>query len=361
MRLTWFPVFFAAACAPPVTKMNGAGRVPEASPERAPPPVRSVTAVLADAPTSLASPVATTDPSHFPPADVAPPYAKSAAPGDGHFTTFGDAAKGERTAVEPPIVMRTVLHPHPESRWVTVTVAAIDLRRIALELVPGTEDLRWANLPVSAESGLVKASDRAALAFVTNGGFQPKHGHWGLVANGVVVSRPREDGCTIAVDAKLGVRIAPWTELPEAAREAATLRQTPPCLVDEGAVHPSLLAGKDKPWAGHTTDLRTRRRSAMGIDRTGEILFYAVGEEAEPRWLAEGLRLAGAAYAAELDINWYWTRFVLFGEKGEGEVGLRVTSTLISKMEHLETSYVERASTRDFFYGVLRATAGPTP
>jgi hypothetical protein len=235
---------------------------------------------------------------------------------------------------------------------VTVTIAAIDLRRVVLGLVPGTEDLKWANLPVGPESGLVPASDRPALAFVMNGGFQPKHGRWGLVASGVVVSKPREDGCTVAIAPSLGVEIRPWAKLSEVARMAPTLRQTPPCLIDEGAVHPSLLAGHDKAWAGHTQDLRTRRRSAIGVDQSGEVLFYAIGEEAEPRWLAEALRLAGAAHAAELDINWYWTRFLLFGEGTDGR--LKVTSTLVPKMEHMETEYVERPSTRDFFYGVER-------
>ena len=356
-RTTLFGGFLAltTACAPAATRATGESRarnpIPSARPVHPPSGTRSP-------PNDPIAPVTTDAPkpsSHFPPPDVTPPSARSAAPDDGRFTAFGDGTKGERAATEPPIVVRTVLHPHPESRWVTVTVAAIDLRRVALRLVPGTEDLRYANLPVGPESGLVPASDRPALALVMNGGFQPKHGHWGLLATGVVVSRPREDGCTIAVDPSFGVQIGPWATLPDAARGAGTLRQTPPCLVDGGAVHPSLLAGRDKAWAGHTADLRTRRRSAIGIDRSREVLFYAIGEETEPRWLAEGLRLAGAVSAAELDINWYWTRFLLFGEETKGgRGGLRVTSTLVPKMEHMETEYVERASTRDFFYAVRR-------
>jgi hypothetical protein len=296
--------------------------------------------------------------SHFPPKDVRPPFERSATPGDGHFEAFGDATRGERAATEPPLLVRTVIHPHPESRWMTVTVAAIDLARVAVRLVPGTEDLKYANLPVGPESGLVPERERPALVAVMNGGFQPKHGHWGLVATGVVISKPREDGCTIALDASFGVQIGPFAALPEAVRASHTLRQTPPCLVDGGLVHPALLAGKDKAWAGHTADLRTRRRSALGIDASRQVLFYAIGEETEPRWLAEGLRLAGATSAAELDINWYWTRFLLFGKSAkdgpDAGNGLRITSTLVPKMEHLETEYVERASTRDFFYVVRR-------
>lgn len=285
--------------------------------------------------------------SSFPPKDFPPPSEKSAAPGDGRWTPFGDAALGERATAEPRAVARTVVHPHPESRFITVTIAAMDLGRLSVHLRPGTEDLAWAKLPPGESAGLVPAGDRDALVLVMNGGFQPKHGRWGLAANGVVVTPPRKEGCTVAVYGTATVRVAPWPALAHSASEMTSYRQTPPCILDGGAVHPALLKGLDKPWAGHTADLTTRRRSAVGIDAEGRVLFYAIGEEASPRWLAEALRLAGASSAAQLDINWYWTRFLLFGTEGGA---LHVTSTLIPKMEHLRTEYVERASSRDFFY-----------
>jgi hypothetical protein len=176
------------------------------------------------------------------------------------------------------------------------------------------------------------------------------------VANGVVISEPRDDGCTLALYKDGMVSIAPWTRLAESRPQIDSLRQTPACLVDAGAVHPLLLKGQDKSWAGHAADVKTQRRSAVGIDATGRILFYAMGEEAEPRSLAEALRVAGAVTAAELDINWYWTRFLLFGmDQG----ALRITSTLVDKTEHQPKGYVLRPSTRDFFYAVKRAVAAP--
>jgi hypothetical protein len=289
--------------------------------------------------------------SSFPPKDFPPPSPKSAAAGDGHWTPFGDAALGERAATEPRAVVRTVVHPHPESRFITVTVAAMDLDRLSVNLVPGTEDLAWAKLKPGESAGLVPGNDRDALVLVMNGGFQPKHGRWGLAANGVVVTPPRKEGCTVALYGTTSVRIAPWPALAGSASEMTSYRQTPPCILDGGAVHSALLKGLDKAWAGHTADLTTRRRSAIGIDATGHVLFYAIGEEASPRWIAEALLIAGATAAAQLDINWYWTRFLLFGIEGGA---LHATSTLIPKMEHLRTEYVERASSRDFLYVTWR-------
>ena len=285
----------------------------------------------------------------FPPAQVPPPIARTAAAGDGVWTPFGSAALGERAATAPFIV-RTVLHPHPDSRFVTVTIAAIDLGRVVMRLVPGTEDMLWAKRTEPA--GLVPAEDRDRLIAVMNGGFQPKHGHWGLVAGPVAITPPRAEGCTLAAYRDGSVRLGPWPKLAGSRADMESIRQTPPCLMDAGALHPALLRGDDKRWAGHTADLATRRRSAVGLDANGRVLFYAMGEEASPRWLAEALRLAGAVTAAELDINWYWTRFLVFGTPS-GEP-LQVTSTLIPKMEHLKRGYVERPSTRDFFYFVER-------
>jgi len=287
----------------------------------------------------------------FPPKDFPPPSEKSAAPGDGHWTQIGDAALGERAAKEPRVAARTTVHPHPESRFITVTIAAMDVGHVAVRSVAGTEDVAWAKLKGVEAPGLVPAGDRDALVAVMNGGFQPKHGRWGLSANGVVVTPPRKEGCTIALYGDGSVRIGPWPSLEGSANDMKGYRQTPPCILDSGAVHPSLVKGQDKAWAGHAADLTTRRRSAIGIDASRTVLFYAMGEEASPRWLAEALRIAGATSAAELDINWYWTRFLLFGTEGGA---LHVTSTLVPKMEHMKTEYVERASSRDFFYVVRR-------
>jgi hypothetical protein len=161
---------------------------------------------------------------------------------------------------------------------------------------------------------------------------------------------PRDTGCTLALYADGSVRLRTWTELAPSAEKMRASRQTPPCLLEEGNVHPDLIAGRDKAWKGNTAGIVTRRRSAIGLDESGALLFYAVGMEATPRLLAEALRFAGARSAAELDINWAWTRFLLYGRDAEGK--LRVTTSLVEG-EYAKSGYVERASERDFFY-VLR-------
>jgi hypothetical protein len=69
--------------------------------------------------------------------------------------------------------------------------------------------------------------------------------------------------------------------------------------------------------------------------------------EASPKLLASGLRAAGAAFAAQLDINWNWTRFLLFDVGADGKA--RVSAAL-AEVTHTKRDYVELASKRDFFY-----------
>lgn len=94
------------------------------------------------------------------------------------------------------------------------------------------------------------------------------------------------------------------------------------------------------------------RRTALGIDTTGKTLLFALGEELEVNELADAMAAAGAVDAAQLDINWSYTRFLFFGRPREG-APLQVTSTLIPKIKHTKRGYVQTPSTRDFFY-VLR-------
>ena len=285
----------------------------------------------------------------YPPAKIEPPHERSAQPGDGEWTRLGDAKAGDRAAEGEALIHRTVLHPHPVSKWITVTVAAIDLQRAALHLVAGTDEPIDKDAPAALRTGLVPSEHQDDLLVVTNGGWKTAHGRWGMMVAGHVFVPARPEGCTIAIAKDHTARIQPWPEIESRASELAAWRQTPPCLLANGELHPQLAAGQERPWGGMDPKLKTRRRSALGVDKTGKILFYGFGDEASAKLLAEGMRLAGAVEAAELDINYSWTRFLLVG-KPKPDAPLQVTSTLIPKMVHDKTGYVSKAAPRDFFY-----------
>ncbi len=283
----------------------------------------------------------------FPPQNFNPPFERSAKKGDGEWVRLGDSSKAESAALDPPVLYRTTVHPHPVSKWIRVTIAAIDLKHTELHLAAGTDDPRVDQLPDGQAPGLVAEPDREQLVAVFNGGFKPKHGNWGMMVANTELVAPREQGCTVMLGSDGAVNIGSWPKLLGKRGYAMAFRQTPPCLLEAGEVHPDLLAGNTKAWAGRNAKRKTRRRSVIGIDASGRTLFFGVGEEAEPQLLAKAMKHAGAEHAAQLDINWSWTRFLVFGKPNNQ---LQVTSTLIPQMVHRRRGYVEKTQPRDFFY-----------
>lgn len=339
------------ACGPsPAPQPAVAGPVPTSEPD--PPPVAVASGSVAVPPTPSGGPTATapSEPAWpeiaFPPPKVTPPSAKSAVEGDGEWSRLG--SPGERIADGEAVMFETVVHPHPVSRFITVTVVAIDLARVEPYWVPGTDDPKLDQLPDSVTPGLIPAAHHDRLLVVTNGGFAPRHGKWGMGVAGVTLVEPREGGCTVTIDDEGRVAIAPSAEV-KALDDYRVWRQTPPCLLEDGALHPHLEKGQLRVWAGRDPGRKTRRRSALGLDATGRILFYGMGVETEADDLARGMAAVGAKDAVELDINYSWTKFLVFG----GEP-LKVTSTLIEDMKHSTRGYVEKAAFRDFFYLLRR-------
>jgi hypothetical protein len=232
---------------------------------------------------------------------------------------------------------------------------AIDLTRVALRAVAGTRQPLSSTVPPEHRPGLVPQQDLADLVAVMNGGFMTRHGGWGMMVGGEVIAPPKDDGCTVALLADGSVRIATYAKLGVAPEALTAYRQTPPCLVEQGAVNDALLGGeKPRAWGMSETGGVTIRRSALGVAGGGRTLLYGLGESVTPRQMAEAMRAAGAVSAAELDVNWSYTRFFLYGPGPTPDSPPEVTATLIPKLKHARGEYVKKPAERDFFYLVRR-------
>ncbi len=329
---------------------------PTAPPSAAPPPAPTVVPAAApEAPAAIPSVTPTAPPAPDPGADAFPPkrvpplHARTARAGDGEWAPFFEGAPGS-----PPVGVRTTVHPDPIKPQVYVTVVALDLRRVAIHLVSGTIEPASTGVPPSHRVGRVPSEDQPELLAVFNGGFMERHGHWGMRLGPDVYVPPRDEGCTVALYPDGAVRIRPWPDLAATEATATAWRQTPPCLVDAGTPHPTLLAEpKTRAWGGAVGGAQDIRRSAIGVDPTGRVLFYGSGEWTFARDLAAAMKAAGAANVAELDINWSYTKFLTFGRPAPG-APLEVTGTLVPKTKHTRYGYVEKPAERDFFYVTRR-------
>ena len=169
---------------------------------------------------------------------------------------------------------------------------------------------------------------------------------------GIEYLSPKAEGCTVGLFKDGAVRIGPWPDLDASRSKMISFRQTPPCLVERGAVHPGLAAdehARPHQWGSSETGEVEIRRSAVGIDESGKTLYYGLGEWVTAKSLADGMRAAGAWTAAELDINWSYTYWLFYG-RSSPSAPPQVTSTLVPKIKHSSQGHVAKSSYRDFFY-----------
>lgn len=281
----------------------------------------------------------------FRPASVGPVHIGWSAPGDGQWVPLP-----EETPAYEARMFKTLLHPDKQRSWAELFVVAIDLRRVTLHLVPGTRE------PVAlvkegmelARPGRVPDEHHAGILAAFNGGFKTEHGHYGMQVNGVTLVPPHEATCTIAYFKDHTLRIGSWARLGSQLDETAWWRQTPNCMFEDGKMHPRLAEGFVQKW-GATLDKETViRRSAIGMDATGHILYVGISNHTTAPAIANGMHHAGAATVAQLDINFSYPKFVTF--KASRLSKLRFAVPLADGFEFSEHEYLRKPSSRDFFY-----------
>lgn len=285
------------------------------------------------------------------PSPFAAPFANVALPGDGAWSPMTDAGAGEGS---PTTMWKAMVHPDPKRTYAVVAVVAMDLERLALHSVVGTGEPASPNVSRTLRPGQIPAPDAPDLVAAFNGGWQAIHGHYGMMVDGLVILPPRDVGCTIALPKAGGVRIATWTKLGIDPGELRAWRQTPPCLLEGGVQNPGLSVESTRNW-GATVDGETViRRSAIGLDATGRLLFYGMGDGLTAPSIARALAAAGAHDVAQLDVNWAFPRFLTYEPSAEGP---RATAALVPGTAFKPDEYVRRAEHRDFFYVTRKPAA----
>jgi hypothetical protein len=310
------------------------------------PPVASIAHPVASAAPPVASasgsPVAAPAPSApaaeaFPPPVFAPPFDGVASPGDGTWI-----------AMKEPGLAKAVVHPDPKRSFAAVAVVAMDLRRTTLHLVAGTSEPQG-NVPQEHRPGLVPKDAAGDLIAAFNGGFKAMHGHYGMMLDGETFVVPRDIACTVGLYRDGAIKIGTWRDLKANEAQMLGYRQTPPCLVEDGKINSALDAEYSKNWGATVSGETVIRRSAIGIDKSGTMLFYGFGEAVTAQALAHAMRAIGAEDAAQLDVNYSYPRFLLY-EPGAAGQAPHVESALIPGIKFSKGEYVTDSAPRDFFY-----------
>lgn len=323
--------------APPSTALPG-GCVCGTEPGCPPCPVPSGLATASSVP--AAPPGAGT----FPPASFAAPVERTKKSGDGEWTPM-TVHKG--SGKDSPLYT-TLVHPHGIRGFVVVQLVAIDTTRVSMDMILGTDEPEGTSFPKDKRPGLVPADAFDSLIAVTNGGFKKRHGNHGVGAFGEVVLNPTAEYCTFAKHKDGHYLIGTYSKIsPEFSAGFQWFRQTPPCLIEDGVLHPNLSDEyKAKKWGGAEDGNKEIRRSAIGFGDDPRVLYFAIGDYLTAEWLAQGLKAAGIKRAAELDINYSYTRFIVYERAGSELVA---TSPLLQELKHPRKEYIKEPSQRDFF------------
>jgi len=296
----------------------------------------------------------------FLPKAYEPPFPEVASDSDGIWVPVPDPREPERAVA----MYKSMVHPDPRRGFGVLAVIAVDLKTYELELAAGTTEPSSNSVFRSERPGLIPAQYVPRLVAAFNGGFRAAHGQYGMMLNGKEFLPPRDIACTLARYSDGSLRIGTWSTLKADVGSMTFYRQTPPCLVEDGDTHKALHYQEYAKGWGATVDGETViRRSAIGLDAERQVLFYGVGDAMTAQAIARGMKAVGAYVAAELDVNYSYPRFLLYGQKSSSEPP-RATEALIPGIKFEPDEYVTRPCERDFFF-LLRSEAhaepAPTP
>jgi hypothetical protein len=243
--------------------------------------------------------------------------------------------------------VKSIVHPDKKRPFAAVAVVAMDLSRVGLHLVAGVTEPQSEKIPMAERPGRIPAAEQPNLIAVFNGGFKALHGQYGMMLDGKAFLPPRDIACTVGLYRDGSLRIRTWPNISGTQSDMVAYRQTPPCLVEQGVLNDKLTEST-KNWGATVSGETIIRRSAIGVDASGKVLFYALGEAVSAQALARAMQAVGARDAAQLDVNYAYPRFLFFDHPPAAE--RKAVMSLVPHVDYRSSDYVRDASPRDFFY-----------
>lgn len=283
--------------------------------------------------------------SAFSPKDVPAMFPAVATPDDGRWQSVPVPGSTQ------PVIYRTVLHPDARRSYAELFVFALDLSRVGVHAVAGSVEPKspGSAAPRVDRPGRIDPHDESRLIAAFNGGFKAEHGQFGMMVDGVRLLAPKSGSCTLAAQEDGSLRIGTWSQLATDESSFVWWRQTPPCMVEDGQLHAGLQTDSSKNWGATLEGSTVIRRSAVGLDESGKLLFVGISNSTTARALALGMQHAGARHVAQMDVNFSYPKFLLYRDEG----GQRSAISAVKGFMYEQDDYVRRASTRDFFYVTL--------
>ena len=234
-------------------------------------------------------------------------------------------------------VLVTTLRNQPEYPRVVAGLAWIDATRTTVTLYPGRQEPA-----VSMNRGPLEVPQRrrGRLLATFNSAFKLSDSGGGFALNGHTYAPLRDGAATLVGYSDGRVDVVAWHSGAAAPRWVTFARQNLPLIVNGGHVNPQLNDSAE--WGATLGNAVLVWRSAIGVDRRGNLIFAAANNQTV-RSLASTLLRAGAIRAMELDVNSYWVNFITYGAPGAQH-----PVNLLPDMVRSASRYLE-PDDRDFF------------
>ena len=262
------------------------------------------------------------------------PVIHPALPGEGVWRA---TLAGSRT--DAPVLI-TSFRPNPNYPQVVAGVAWINRTNARVQLYPGRLEPS-VHLP-SRGPMEIPTTLRTKLVASFNSGFKLSDSGGGFAIGGHAYS-PLKDGLATIVQYRGGrTDLRAWTggaDVPSTSN-IIYARQNLPLIVDHGRPNPNLSDGP--AWGATLGNAVQVWRSAIGIDRHGNLIYAAANDQSVGSLAAIMIR-AGAVRAMELDINTYWTSFITYRHPGAAD-----PANLLPGMDRSPERYLT-PDDRDFF------------
>jgi hypothetical protein len=248
---------------------------------------------------------------------------------------------------------RTFLQPDRERPYVVTAIVVFNLSVTRIGYVPGT--IEPASTARMYRPGTIPIEDKqpGVLLAAFNGGFQTRHGNFGVMHDTFVLVPPRNDIATLALYHDGRITITPWDAKLYDNREVRTWRQNGAILIYNNEINPE-STDKNKlldNWGGNVTHVVGEEvvtwRSGVGLSANKQFLYYVAGPSLTVYTLANVFKTVGAKDAMQLDINPYWVQFISVNTVNNQ----LKANPLLAEM----SGYTERylgAYTGDYFYVV---------
>ena len=266
------------------------------------------------------------------------PLASPPLPGEGRWQALDSVAGRAAMAV-------TYLRPDAIHTSYTSALVWINPRLVRAVFHPGAVQPGGGPWP---EPPRLVGSERAGLIAAFNSAFRMKDARGGFYGFGQTLKPLRAGAASLVIDRDGSMTVGAWGRDVGMTSTVQVVRQNLDLIVDGGAPVAGLADNSGGRWGYTLGNAKYVWRSGIGVTQTGAVVV-AIGNRLSASSLAELLARAGAIRAMELDINPYWTRFILY----RSATGSTIERNLLPDMQRSPARY-DTTSTRDFVALYLR-------